>query len=1289
VTVNSTGSLGLYGTTGTSITRSIVTNTGATINNVGLAAAINSLIAVNGNTTFNGGAANTFNGAITVATGATMTVTTGGHVFAAGGITGAGGFTSNQTGTVTLSGANTFTGATTITAGRVNLTNTNTSSITVGAGSIGGTGSTTGNVTLNAGSAIALAGGTTKTGFTANGITSVGTTTVTFDALPQPLSTFTVMNYGAGGFTGSLSNFTTTAAGRSTFANTGSAIILSYKGTTLDTWNTTSGTWDTTSTNWSNSFGDNRFVAGDSVLFNEPSAVSTITITGTVTPVTATFNNSTNAYSLAGGAIGGAAALIKNGVGTLNIGVQQSYTGGTTINGGTLSLNANAAGGSEGLLRGTVTINTGGTLQLNFNDATGYGTGNRISVINLNGGTLHNNVTTNQTLGSAVINMTGGSITGIAGGNLDFFAGASALNTFASNTTSAITGTKINLRQNNGVVFNVSKGSTVSGIDLNVTSEVSNTAGFTANNLTKTGLGTMQLTAANSYTTGTVINGGTLQLGFGTVSNNIINSGSALTLGGGTLKLTGTGTQTLAGLTTTANTGSRIELASANETLTLGALTAAGTNSALNFNTAAGTANATTTTVGSSIIMLTGPTVGSAINSGFTVTDAGGFGLATVNGANQVVRLTTTDLLLASGTAGATNYLVDNNAGGTGAAGSSSLNITASQSTNSVTVDTTAAAGTLTLATGVTLSNNVWNFGGTGTNGYTITGGTALNSTASAATINFNNYNPSAVTIGTPILANGVNAVNYNGTGTTIVSGTNTYTGVTTVSGGGTLSISAITDGGTNGQLGAATNAVGNLVLNNGTLRFTGTGTTPASNRTFTIATNSTGTIDVSNAATTLTLNGGALAGVIAATSGRLVKTGPGLLVLGSTTIQNANNYTGGTYVNQGELQVLTRANAEAKTSLGTGDVVVENAAVRLRTGSTPNAQSYANNFILNNANLISDDGVVTYSGTINITGDNNIRVVWNNKNAIFSNTISGAGNLTVTGAATGGDTTSIAIFTGNNTYTGTTTITAGRTLNLGNGGATGNIGSGNVTNNGTLLVNRAGSITFGQNISGTGQTQFTGVGISTLTGTNTYTGATAISAGTVLLNGTQTGGGAYTVSSGTLGGTGSTTSVINMTAAVLAPGASIESLATGAVTMTSASTFAYELDTAALNGDLLKVNGALTLANATLSLTELAAGTVTPNSKLTLINYAGALTGIFNGYADDSTFTLGSNLWQINYNDTTGGSNTFAGDGAAFANFVTLTAVAVPEPSTLVLGGLALLGLARVGLRRQRLTKS
>ena len=104
---------------------------------------------------------------------------------------------------------------------------------------------------------------------------------------------------------------------------------------------------------------------------------------------------------------------------------------------------------------------------------------------------------------------------------------------------------------------------------------------------------------------------------------------------------------------------------------------------------------------------------------------------------------------------------------------------------------------------------------------------------------------------------------------------------------------------------------------------------------------------------------------------------------------------------------------------------------------------------------------------------------------------ISGIGELVKTGSGT-------LVLTGMNTYSGGTTISAG-TLQIGNGVATGSI-TGDVTDNGTLAFDRSDPVSFGGVISGTGGLVQLGSGTLVLTGANTYTGNTTISAGTLAL---------------------------------------------------------------------------------------------------------------------------------------------------------------------------------------------
>ena len=87
-------------------------------------------------------------------------------------------------------------------------------------------------------------------------------------------------------------------------------------------------------------------------------------------------------------------------------------------------------------------------------------------------------------------------------------------------------------------------------------------------------------------------------------------------------------------------------------------------------------------------------------------------------------------------------------------------------------------------------------------------------------------------------------------------------------------------------------------------------------------------------------------------------------------------------------------------------------------------------------------------------------------------------------------------ILSGDNTYSGDTVVEAG-TLRVGNNGATGAV-AGNIVNQGELVFDRSDAATYAGVISGAGTVTQAGTGALTLSNQNTYTGATAITAGTL-----------------------------------------------------------------------------------------------------------------------------------------------------------------------------------------------
>ncbi len=330
--------------------------------------------------------------------------------------------------------------------------------------------------------------------------------------------------------------------------------------------------------------------------------------------------------------------------------------------------------------------------------------------------------------------------------------------------------------------------------------------------------------------------------------------------------------------------------------------------------------------------------------------------------------------------------------------------------------------------------------------------------------------------------------LNKDGAGTLTMAGsTGGFTGGVTISNGTMIS-------------GAPGGLPGNVTytINGGTLDLNGQSLTMSG------LNGSGGEVKLNSADLTInntinTFYGGAISG-----SGALIKDGTALQELTGT-----NSYTGGTMVNAGTLQgtagvglqgdITDNANVAFNQASGTGtyaDVV----------SGTGTVNKIGNGIVvLTGANTYSGGTTVTagmlQGDTTSLQGGNSARTIGlaNNARVSFTQNTDGTYAGTVNGA--GGvvkDGTGVVTFTGTNTYTGATTITAG-TLQLGNGGTAGEIGTGDVVDNATLAFNRSDTVTFNNVISGTGGLHQEGSGTLILGGTNTYTGATTIDAGSTL----------------------------------------------------------------------------------------------------------------------------------------------------------------------------------------------
>ncbi len=783
-------------------------------------------------------------------------------------------------------------------------------------------------------------------------------------------------------------------------------------------------------------------------------------------------------------AISGSGQVVKSGDETLTLSGSNTYTGGTIISGGTLvATNVEALGTGDVTDNATLELNTGG----DFDNAIG-GTG---SVVKSGDKTL--------TL-SGANSYTGG--TTISGGTL-----------VASNVEALGSG-------------DVTDNAT---LELNTGGDFANNIGGTGS-VVKSGDKTLTLSGTNSYTGGTTISGGTLvannveALGTGDVTNNatlelntggdfdnaISGSGQVVKSGDKTLTLSGansySGATTISGGTLIAthvnalgtgaidNRASLLLDASGQFTVTdltteSGGNTEIGAGSTLQATTLTQKSDSTLT------INLNGNTVDPVIHAASQVSLAGTLDITGVGDVLDSDPASTDDL--------------------------DTFTLIASDKTIAGDFEKLTVAGMdADLADFITVDGRIDDTG----KQYELT--TALTwyadrddaVTDAHGTFNLTNADGSfavnTVLENVDATLDPASATGWDGTslikqgaGTLILNAENTYTGGTTISGGtlvatnvdalgsGDVTDDATLELNTGGTFDNAIGGSGNVVKSGAdTLTLSGsnsyTGGTTISGGTL-VASNveALGTGDVTNNATLELNTGGDFINNIGGT-GRVEKSGDDTL-----TLSGSNTYTGGTLINGG---TLVASNVEA---LGTGDVT-DNATLELNTGGTfDNAISGSGQVVKSGDETLTLSGSNTYTGGTLISGGTlvatNVDALGTgdvtdnatlelNTGGTFDNVISGSGQV----VKSGDDTLTLS---GSNTYTGGTLINGG-TLVASNVEA---LGTGDVTDNATLELNTGG--TFDNAISGSGQVVKSGDETLTLSGTNSYTGGTTISGGTLV----------------------------------------------------------------------------------------------------------------------------------------------------------------------------------------------
>jgi fibronectin-binding autotransporter adhesin len=264
--------------------------------------------------------------------------------------------TKNGTGTWILSGNNTYSGATTINAGTLQIGNGNST----GSLSINSTIINNGTLAFNRSNTV-----TQGTHFSSNGVSGTG-------SLTQSGSGNLILNA-----VNTYSGTTTINSGTLVIGNTnalGSSLVVQSSIASLLK-------IDTTGT-----------IANNMSVYNVQ-ASQNATLSGAITVNNASWEVDAGDTLTVSGAVSGSGGVTKNGTGTLILSGNNSFTGVTAVNGGTLNAAAaNATGGST-----VIDVNSGSFLVTAANAV------NDNAAINLNGGTFAVSGTFEETVGALTL----------------------------------------------------------------------------------------------------------------------------------------------------------------------------------------------------------------------------------------------------------------------------------------------------------------------------------------------------------------------------------------------------------------------------------------------------------------------------------------------------------------------------------------------------------------------------------------------------------------------------------------------------------------------------------------------------------------------------------------------------------------------------------------------------------------------------------------------------------------------------------------------------------------------
>jgi len=855
------------------------------------------------------------------------------------------------------------------------------------------------------------------------------------------------------------------------------------------------------------------------------------------------------------------------------------------------------------------------------------------------------------------LNLTGGTLLANGGVNGTFpaFQLAGTLLVDGSSASTITTGTgsfnmiSIGGSGNSTLTMDVGDVTNSAATDLTIAAVLQNSQ--FGSSLTKTGVGTLVLSASNTYTGLTTIASGVLAL---SGSGNVVTTGTVAATGSGaTFDISAaSGNRTLGMLTGSA--GSAVVLGS--NSLTLGNATSgtfagsiAGTGSLtktgsgaftlsgssgfsggvtlsagqLNLNDAhalgTGTFTISTGTIdntsGSAVTLATANP--QAWNSDFTFVGSNGLDLGTgavTLGASRSVTVTSNTLTIGGAISGAFGLTKQ---------GAGTLTLTGSNAYSGGTtvnagvlvasgVGSLPGSGTVTVGNGGTLDLGGTSQTTTGlvslSNGSTLRSGTLTSNNALLAD---NNRFSGSITLGTgggfvtnrrlllalggsnslTIAAGSAGSITFGGDSSNFMNYVGVGSGTATLTINGGAVNFANPDSGV-GWLNVGANgdaANGTIVVSGGNLNVA-TGLKLGGNHSNTDATNARSTLSITSG--TVTVGGG----------------GAGILYMNGAVGDTASTKTSGTStltLNTGGVLAVSQIQTG---NFGTDTITFDGGTLRARAASASFLAARAPLTVNINAGgaTIDTQGFAITVGAALADGG-------------------GGGSLTVSGS--GG----VLTLTNASGYTGATTIDSGVGLSIGDGATDGSIAaSSSILNNGSLTVNRVSGSTALNAITGTGSVTKSGAGSLTLNQASTIGGNLTLSAGTLDL-GSTTSSVAQTLS---IGGGTLQNGTLNLTGVV---GTNTVVASVGSTTTVSANLNSATVGLAKSGAGTLVLTGTSTFTNATQT-----ANIFLSNGTMQI--------GSGGAFASASRLLIQGGRLQI---DAGAGVVAFGGDAAATSNFV------------------------------------